>query len=228
MEGSEKFFTHSIFLDMGLDALEDGKTEEALELFRAASRTCPEHLSREVSRILYYTGLALQKLGSVGRAVRSWISAERYHHFPFIAEMLEKYTNDYGMVRQSTPELDDWVAFYSIQLKRYMALKPSGKIGTFAEQDMVRELILDAWQTICESNELELMGTIEKLEYFQSYSIIFPTTTMLYQDLLPQSLRRSGCYYQNYTAPCSCGSGLPNYLCCGRTPSPEELLSGAE
>ncbi|WP_319414683.1 hypothetical protein [Marispirochaeta aestuarii] len=51
--------------------------------------------------------------------------------------------NDYGMLRQMSSELDDWNAFYSVQLKKYLESKRSRKIGSQGEKDMIWDLIFE-------------------------------------------------------------------------------------
>ena len=142
-------------------------------------------------------------------------------------KMLHRLGNDYGMVRQATPELDDWQAFYSIHLQRYLRSKRSQRITTGAESDMIRDLIYDTWKRLNNRRLLAAKSAQEKLELFGSVEIVFPFY------LLP-SERAGDVISVDFVAKsrlsahdrCRCGSGMPFMMCCGRTRGVEELIPG--
>jgi hypothetical protein len=143
--------------------------------------------------------------------------------------MLSRYTNCYGMERQESSEADDWQAFSSIQTVRYLLGKNKRTFSTEAEQDMIRDLIRDSWDHLRRKQDLRNLSGCEKLEAFRAVRIVFPTVVLAEPHLDGpvitvnfQTKQRVG-----LSDRCSCGSGMPFMLCCGRTPGKEELLSGS-
>jgi len=142
--------------------------------------------------------------------------------------MLRRFSNGYGMVRQPSPELDDLYAFYSVQLDRYLRTKPSRKIGTFAERDMIWDLLLEYWRKLKTSGKLAGKCPEEKLSLFRRTTVFFPS--FVEPDwgdpsVIPVNFVRK----QRLSAAerCICGSGLPYLMCCGRTHGADELLTGS-
>jgi hypothetical protein len=132
------------------------------------------------------------------------------------------------MERQGSEERDDWKAFASIQVTRYLLSKNKRTFSTQAEQDMIYDLVLDHWRLLHETGELRDHSPCEKLEVFRKTRIVFPTAVIAEPHINSpviavnfQTRRRI-----RLDDRCSCGSGLPFMLCCGRTVGEEELLSG--
>ena len=201
--------------------------EDALKRFEVALALCPVEKTKELARIMFYLGVALNRLGMSSCALKSWSAAHRLDRQSNSGKFLLRFANSYGMARQETQELDDWKAFYSVQLARYLSMKKSKKLGTEAEKDMIWELILEAWREIRNSMDLSTMTTEGKLKLFRAYEIVFPVLTIPengdYQTIAVDfaKQRRVGLDDQ-----CFCGSGLPYKLCCGRTPGEDELATG--
>lgn len=216
-------------LRRGVRELSRHHPEGALKRFEAALNSCPVEESDDLERIFYYLGFTLLRLGRQNGAVRSYRAAARLRKHPgHAAQMLRRLVNDYGMVRQPTGELDDWRAFYSIHLERYLRSKATHRVTSDAEADMIRDLIHDYWKRITKDGLLAGRGAEEKLRLFRSVKIVFPfyvvhadlpDDNIIPVDFLTKS-RIGG------TDKCWCGSGIPFMMCCGRTHGTDELTRG--
>ena len=211
----------------GKTSLAKHNPEKALKSFEAALATCPVDKPKELARILYYLGIALNRLGMSSCALKSWSSSHRLDQQGYAGKFLRKFSNGYGMAKQRTAELDDWKAFYAVQLVRYLTLKKSGKLGTDAERDMIWELILEEWRALRNSIDMAAMSSEEKLSLFRAYKIVFPFFS-LPEDQGEQPIPVDFARQKRVSLDdqCFCGSGLPYRLCCGRTPGEDELSIG--
>lgn len=193
----------------GMKKLTRHETECALRYLQTAIAGCPVDRSTDLAKILFYTGIALKKLGLHDGAVRSWNASHQLVKNGPVVRHLKRFSNEYGMAKQGMEELDDWKAFYSIQLARYLRSKKSRCIGTVAESDMIRDLISDAWNELKRSGTLAGMSPAEKIGVFKSVSIVFP---FFY---VPGVRQTSGESVGRDSKSCPCGSGLPFRACCG-------------
>lgn len=69
---------------------------------------------------------------------------------------------------------EDWRRFYVIQLHIYLSGKRSGRIGTDAEGDMIRDLLSVYWEEIISSGYLDEMDVMEKIRFFSQVEVDFP------------------------------------------------------
>jgi hypothetical protein len=199
----------------------------AMRMFEQALQECPASETEELYRICFYLGIALKRLGHTETAIKSWVSCQRLRKRGYTRRMLLRFTNEYGMEKQRRDELDDWKAFVSVQLSRYLLSKNKRVFSTRAEQDMVMDLIRDHWKSILRSRILAEKSCPEKHSYFTRTRIVFPT--VLIQQLTGQPIIPVNFGTQRrmkLTDRCYCGSGLPFSMCCGRTSGSEEVLSG--
>ncbi len=186
-------------------------------LFREALEECPVSQARDMSRLLFYMGVTLKRLGCLGGAIQSWLSSLRLNKDRYALKMIQRYSNCYGMERQETEELDDWKAFYSIQVSRYLRSKRNGRFSSEPERDMVTDLISEHWNRLIAQECLEDKTLEQKKRLFQKVKIIFPFVLMPEQtgsDVIPVDFRRRRRLQANDR--CFCGSGLPFLACCGR------------
>lgn len=198
----------------------------ALSLLSLALQDCPSSRSDEMTRVLYYLGITLKRLGYGNSAVRSWIASLRMKRSRHARQMLERFANSYGMAKQRCGDLDDWQAFYSIHLLRYLRGFNRRSLTSQTERRMLSEVIHSYWEKLRESGALEGKSCAEKLEIFQSMRIDFPLFCL--DDGRDPVLRVDflrGCKVRG-ADPCPCGSGLPFLACCGRTPGEDELAVG--
>jgi tetratricopeptide (TPR) repeat protein len=214
-------------LNKGKRYLAQHNPEKALRYFQRALQTCPVDHVHCLAKILYYTGVSLKKLGFHNSALKSWLSSAKLDKTGHAKKKLKRFCNVYGMMKQKNCNDDDRLAFFSIQLRKYLNSKKTKMILTEAEQDMIRQLIGDYWRSITRSGILEGKEAVEKLHIFKKVSIIFPF-------YMKEENTKDTLIYVNFVEKqrlklkdrCSCGSGLPHMACCGRLEGAEELLSG--
>jgi hypothetical protein len=212
----------------GLDFLARHRPEDAVRSLHAALEECPAAKPHELYNICFYLGIALRRIGYPQAAIKSWISCQRLIKRGRIKKMLSRYTNCYGMDRQASSEADDWQAFSAIQIARYLCCKNKHAFSSEAEQDMIIDLIRDAWHDFLRSSSLDGKSGSEKMEAFRTLHIVFPTLVFtgphINGRIISINFRTREKVF--LTDRCSCGSGLAYMMCCGRTPAKEELLTG--
>lgn len=218
----------SMHFDRGLGSLARHKPADAVHSLQIAMERCPPSESRELYRICLFLGVALKRMGFSQSAIKSWISCQRLNKRGHTRKMLARLTNGYGMERQASAEQDDWQAFSSIQIARYLMGKNKRTFSTMAEKDMITDLIRDSWTSLQHSGDLAGKSTCQKMEHYHRVLIVFPSTQHAES---PTNAPVIGVNFQtkkklDLEERCPCGSGLPFMLCCGRTPANEELLTG--
>jgi hypothetical protein len=204
-------------LAQGLRRLRLGNPHAAMLHLKQALQTCPVSKREELEHILYYLGMAIYRLGDRESAVRMWGVGCKVRRAGKSHRMYLRFSNGYGMAKQETESEDDWRAFYSIHLRRYLAKKRSKDLGTMAERDMINDLIRDHWLAL--EPHLDGRSTGEKLELFESVRIVFPHFRVVALDEAHDPIRvdfRSKSKVQA-ADPCPCGSGIEFSRCCGRT-----------
>ncbi|MBN1524166.1 MAG: hypothetical protein JW904_06785 [Spirochaetales bacterium] len=214
-------------IQKGKSLLARHDAENAVKVFSHALENCPAADCNCFSKILFYLGVSLKKLGLINSALNLWVTAYRYKKNRLIKKMIERYSNGYGMLKQKTDELDDRQAFYAIQVMRYLEKKKCHTFSTEPEKDVVFELIKEHWKIILHSSILSERTINEKREYFHKVKIVFPFLNMpkvLGDTVLKVNFSESGIVHE--TIRCGCGSGLPFCMCCGRTPAVEEIING--
>ncbi len=217
----------SIFFDRGLYLLSRHNPQEAARQLERALQECPASQGSELHRICFFLGVALNRLGHPDTAIKSWMSCLRLKKRGHTRKLLSSFTNSYGMEKQKREELDDWKAFTSVQLTRYLLSKNKRVFSTQAEQDMVLDLIKDYWKSLSRSGALKGKTCAEKQSIFLHARIVFPTVLApMYggERVIPVNFRTQR--KVNLLDRCSCGSGLPFNRCCGRTLGCEEVING--
>jgi tetratricopeptide (TPR) repeat protein len=216
-----------IDFNRGRSLLSRHESKNAFHVFSQALKLCPSCECGCSSNILYLMGIALKQLGYFSPAIKLWISANRIKKQRRIKRMIERYANGYGMLRQASPDLDDRNAFFSIQIARYLEKKADRKFSTHAEQDVVFELVNDYWKNLIKHAILKDKTIEEKRTIFHKVMIPFPYIIMpkcIGDSILNVNFMNT----ENSASPtrCFCGSGLSFSMCCGRTPSVQELING--
>jgi hypothetical protein len=218
----------TLHLNRGLSELSWHRPAEAVKSLQKALDRCPAARRSDLYRICFYLGIALRRVGYPQSAIKSWTSCQRLHKRGHMRKLLSRFTNCYGMDPQASSDGDDWLAFSSIQLARYLLCKNKRAFSTPAEQDMIKDLVRDAWDDLRRDGGLAGMSSCEKLSAFRAVHIVFPSV------VVPEPHAGGAVIAVNFqtqrrvglTDRCSCGSGQPFFLCCGRTPGREEILSG--
>lgn len=201
----------------GMRALARHDAQAALRLLRAAVDVCPPGRHAALARYLYWLSIPLLRLGKSELAVKSLVSAQKLEPRGPARRLYRHMVNGYGMVSTGCTDKDDFRAFFSIQLRRYLGSRPGGRFRTEAERDAVARIIADAWVGLTGSDTLAEKSCSDKLDLFRAYEIPFPFRFLDRAKVLPGNFRRGT--PQTSDARCSCGSGLPYRQCCGRTHS---------
>jgi len=212
----------------GLRSLSRHRPAEAVRAMQKALEECPPSRTQELYRICFFLGIALRRIGYPQSGIKSWVSCQRLNKHGPTRKMLSRLTNSYGMDRQTSTAADDWQAFSSIQIARYLLCKNKRTFSTLAEQDMITDLIRDSWAGLGRSGTLAGKSSCEKIEAFRGARIVFPSivATEPHVNGPVISVKFQTQRKVALTDRCSCGSGMLFVLCCGRTPGKEELLSG--
>ncbi|MEW6564020.1 MAG: SEC-C domain-containing protein [Spirochaetota bacterium] len=215
----------------GRKALAKHKTTVAIREFRLALQYCPVTAYKEMAHILFNLGIALDRSGQAGLAAKSWVNARKLVRSGPLAELSSRWINSYGMRKSGNPQLDDYRAFQSLQVYRYLSKRGSGKFCSDAERDVVYAVIDDAWKLISKSRILYSLSCSEKIALFKKAKLDFPylyAEDVLQDDCEPimGNFRRKNSGASPRLSgddPCPCGSGLPYRQCCGRIYSCVEL-----
>ncbi len=202
--------------------------KRSLTEFREALQICPVSERQDLRRIFLYLSIALRQLGLRGNALKSLLSAGKLQKRGRLSRKLRQRVNGYGMPVQDNRELDDWKAFLSIQMGKYLETKPNNRTGSRAEADMVRHLIMDYWKLLRATGQLRGRNEDEKRAIFNQIAVVFPFTDVparLDDPVIRVDFSRKN--VARPSDPCACRSGLPFKLCCGRIPGEDELRIGS-
>jgi uncharacterized protein YchJ len=210
----------------GIHALARHDPAAAAMYLSRALKECPVSSRRSLSRLLFYLGVALQRLGLSNSAIRAWIASQRSRKLRRNRELLQRYANPYGMAKQGCDDLDDWQAFYSLQLTRYLRGFNKRTLTSATERSMLQEIIRERWTALKQSGVLEGRSPEEKSVVFRATRIDYPLFYMSDEkDPVLQVNFETGKKFRPGDR-CFCGSGLPFLACCGRTPGEDELSIG--
>jgi tetratricopeptide (TPR) repeat protein len=212
------------------------RPDRALAPLRAATADCPADLRGKLATRLFWLAVALSRLDRIELALKSLASAQKLRPRGLIRKTYENRANAYGMIRRTSPELDDFYAFYSIQICRYLAKSPGQRFGTATEKDVITHQIAETWAEIRKTGRLAEMSQGSKLELFESIMVRYPSLFGSFRQSEDNLGGASSCKelvrvdfkrgrLLKAGDRCPCGSGLPYCRCCGRTQSPSELLS---
>jgi tetratricopeptide (TPR) repeat protein len=221
MEQWKNYFTK------GKNSLAQHKPKEALKLLSQSLKLCPPDKLMDSSNILYYIGIAFERLGFFSNAIRFWISANRIKKQRRIQKIIKRYANGYGMVKQTNDDLDDRNAFYAIQIRRYLEKKHNRIFSTDAERDVIIELVSEYWRKLAIKVLIDKKTISQKRNIFLNVQIPFPylfKPKCMGDSVLSVNFKN----IENIASPtrCFCGSGLVFTMCCGRTPDVEDVFKG--
>ncbi|MFZ4615143.1 MAG: hypothetical protein ACOYM2_02985 [Rectinemataceae bacterium] len=210
----------------GLRDLVAHRADKAVPQLRAAVEATNPDRKGLLAERLYWLSVALLRLDRVDLAIASLASAQKLRPRGYARDAWEVRSNCYGMRRRASPELDDFHAFHSIQITRYLGTRPSHRYASAAESELIMRLVATAWLGLRKGGQLEGASVERRLALFSGCSIDFPR---------PETRQASGCgdgivavdfkrgRVLRASDRCSCGSGLSWCRCCGRTKSPREL-----
>ncbi len=209
----------------GRRALARHRDLEALRRLRSAVDALPPG-SRLLSNRLYWLAIALLRLGRLDLAVKSLATAQKLAPRSHARALYGRMVNGYGMAKSSCEDHDDFRAFYSIQAARYLGERKAFRDEL--EREAVSHSLADAWLSITSSGLLDGLDCAGKLELFRKVDARIPAAMSDERGaaarIVAVDFRRER--RLDPADRCTCGSGLPWRMCCGRTSSPSERPRG--
>lgn len=200
----------------------------ALRSLREAVDGCSATNRAELARRLYWLSIALLRLGKDGLAIKALASAQRLTPRGAARSMYMHVANDYGMPKAACQEHDDYRAFCSIHIRRYLERAHASRFSSQTEAEAVLKIIADAWLRIQATSDLHQSSCTDKIRLFRETSIEFPRlrsmTTASNARVIRADFVRGRAVADDDRCPC--GSGLPYRQCCGRTRLPYESERG--
>ncbi|MBU0933997.1 MAG: hypothetical protein KKI09_03475 [Spirochaetes bacterium] len=158
----------------GLDALARHDPATALVHLRSAVAACSAAHPGELSRRLYWLAITLHRLGKQPLAIKALSSARQLAPRGHISRYFSHTTNEYGQPRCSCAEHDDYRAFFSVQVQRYLWSVPGQRFTDNVEMETVMAIIAKAWLQMQKSGALAELDCRQKVAYFNRYRIQFP------------------------------------------------------
>ncbi|MFH2113602.1 MAG: SEC-C domain-containing protein [Spirochaetota bacterium] len=211
-------------------ALKKHDPARALPLMREAVAACPVALHYELARRLYWLSMVLFKLGRDGPAVKALASAQKLDRRGHGRAVYNRKVNGYGMPRASCTEHDDYKAFFSIQVGRYLSGVPGRRFTSQEELEEILRLIAAAWLSLGKDSVQSAGSCADKLDAFREVRMEFPalrersTPFLAASRTLAANFRTGEPVFAD--SRCPCGSGLTYSRCCGRLRMPFELDFG--
>jgi len=218
----------AIAYSLGKRALSAHDAVTALRLLRTAVDGCSADRRAVLERRLYWLSIALRRLGKDGLAVKALSSAQRLSPRGQARDAYKHFANEYGMPRASCSEHDDYRAFCSIQVRRYLERVPDRRFSHQAEIDTVLTTIADAWLRLRNASAYRHDTCDDKLNTYREVVIDFPALRTGV-GINPCRTIAADFFQGRAIRPddrCACGSGLPYRMCCGRTRLPYETEHG--
>ncbi|HOV93944.1 MAG TPA: hypothetical protein PLT87_03590 [Spirochaetales bacterium] len=220
-------------LNRGIKALGQHRPDKAVNFFRSATESVEATKPVELAKTLYWLAVALQQMGQSDLALKSLASAQKLQRRGYARKLYVRATNQYGMLKRSCQDLDDFFAFMHLQLAKYLSKRPGHRFTSLEEHEAVMATLFDAWKSIQSSGFLEGQTCAEKVLYFRNLRLAFPVVNegMLVRPRCTRGAEnfdgsassRSNSVEEVLSGPCPCGSGLPYLQCCGRIKSVREM-----
>jgi len=146
----------------------------ALPLLRIAVDQCSVKQRNELSRRLYWLSLALRRLDRQTLAIKALASARQLAPRGFVSRSFGHIANGYGQPRCACEEHDDYRAFFSIQVKRYLWTVPGQRFTDSTEMESVLAIIAKAWVQLQQEISLDGLDCTSKVACFDKYRVSFP------------------------------------------------------
>lgn len=168
--------------DEGLEAFRKGirelsrhRPDKAVMSLRDSLASCPAAKVEAVARVSYWLALAELRMDRPEMALHSLAQARRLRPRGYGARVYARRVNCYGMPRRASSDLDDFYAFYSIQVCSFLSRKPGRRFASEAEKDTVTRLVSFAWQNLKTSGRLLGLGPALRLSLFRDWPGVFPS-----------------------------------------------------
>ncbi|MBF9018662.1 MULTISPECIES: hypothetical protein [unclassified Oceanispirochaeta] len=133
--------------------------------------------------------------------------------------------NEYGMEAQKSSIEDDYQAFLSIQVERYLKRKTQQRFCSEAEKDVINQIIADSWTEYRQTRNLSQIDTEQKIRSYYSFTLVFPYFVAEEECIISFDFRNK-CSLEGGDE-CFCNSGVPYRQCCGGIKSLKDLLKGS-
>lgn len=159
----------------GIRELVRHRPDLALRYLRSAVEACPVSESAMLESCLYWLGVALLRLDRPELALKSLGQARKLNRGGVAARAYAQRVNGYGMPKRTSPDLDDFYAFFSIQSCLFLSSRPGQRFVSEGEKDTVTRLIAMAWQSVKRSIPLSERSIKEKLRLFRDWPRVFPS-----------------------------------------------------
>lgn len=209
----------------------------AMTHFRAALESIPAESPELVAKAMYWLAVALFRLDKTELAIHALASAQRVGRRGLARRLYLAWVNGYGMIRRASPDLDDLYAYSSLQIGSFLARKKDRRFDSIEERDIVMRIVLDAWKSLSCTGRMAGKSCSEKLDLFTAWKPDFPVfrngalkrasgtcvvgVRPMGAKILTAKFGDASC--SDNDTRCSCGSGLPYCMCCGRIPALREL-----
>jgi hypothetical protein len=214
-------------IERGKRNLRRGRIDAALECFRFAVDTCPVKNRACLSDALYWLGLALLRSSKRDIAARSFASAQKLIRRGHARKTYTRLINEYGMPRQRKAEDDDRIAFYSIQISRYLKQHSQTGFTGRIERDLVLSTLASSWKGMSGCPGYRSATCAQKLSSFTAMKICYPLAlpqATIFAEVVTVDFRKKRKILPSDFCPC--GSGLSYAKCCGRTVGIAEASNG--
>jgi uncharacterized protein YchJ len=133
--------------------------------------------------------------------------------------------NEYGMDALKSSSEDDYQAFLSIQLERYLKRKTQKRFCSEAEKDVITQIISDCWTEFSKNRNLGQMDTEHKIRSFYAFTLVFPYFVAEEETIISFDFRNKRSMKGD--DECFCGSTVPYRQCCGGIKKLKDLLKGS-
>jgi len=116
--------------------------------FRSATERTEVTKPVELAKTLYWLAVALQQMGQSDLALKSLASAQKLQRRGYARKLYVRAINQYGMLKRSCQDLDDFFAFMHLQLAKYLDKRPGHRFTSLEEHEVVMATLFDAWKSI--------------------------------------------------------------------------------
>lgn len=161
-------------LRRGLAELAGHRPDLALKSLREAVELCPPRALAELAERHYWLAVAQLRLDQPELALKSLSLSKRCSAGGMGARAWRKRVNAYGMPRRSSPELDDFYAFFSIQTCIFLDGCRGRRFASEGQKDLVTRLVAMAWQNVKCSGRLAGLCAAERIRLFRAWPDVFP------------------------------------------------------
>lgn len=159
----------------GIRELSRHRPDKAVAILRDSVSACPAAKIDALAKASYWLAIAELRLDKPEQALQSLSTSRRLRPRGFGARVYARRVNCYGMPRRASPDLDNFYAFYSIQVCLFLGRKPGRRFSSESEKDTVTRLVSFAWQNLKASGRLAALEPAQRLSLFRDWPGVFPS-----------------------------------------------------